>query len=186
MSTTIIDSPAVPPWKQKHEQSQRRSAAALKAAATREANRKEAARLEREQEARREYLYETLLTEADREAIDLALGLIRRTFESDFENWFKGREQAAAKAIAEIVAGVNHTKHARTLIKVALGYFYPVMAVRGSINLGDILDEQMLDSDENEDIGRDDEDVKGMPEPGETSPNGVTLNACKAEEGTTT
>jgi hypothetical protein len=73
MSTTIIDSPAVPLWKQKHEESQRRSAAARKAAETRERRRREEREYERSQENKLDWTYESTLTLEQRQELELSL-----------------------------------------------------------------------------------------------------------------
>jgi len=117
MSTTISNSPAVPLWKQKYEQSQRRSAAARKAAETRRNNERERREFEASQENKLAWTYENTLTLEQRRELELSLMQARLVYERKAEEFAAAQRKLIADAVkaAAVKYGWNQVKAATTL-----------------------------------------------------------------------
>ncbi len=146
-----------------------RSEAARKAAQTRKENKAEERRADREQQERRAYLYSTLLTNSDRQNIEIALDNIVDEFESSFEAFMKERDVCARVVMTSVVEAIDQRKHALKLTQAALETYHVRRNgyASGYVCLDEILADMMLESDEDGCIWSD--DFEGM----EDEQNGV-------------
>jgi hypothetical protein len=185
MSTTIIDSPAVPLWKQKHEESQRRSAAARKAAETRERRRREEREYERSQENKLAWTYESTLTLEQRQELELSLMQAEAHYNRKAKQFADDQRQMIASVLktAAIKYGWNQVKAATTL-GGSSGAPESVYNEEQHIDLAEVLD-SFLHDDENHPEFKDVDEVfdRDVPElrrdeRTDTFPEGLECEDC--------
>jgi ribosomal protein S27E len=166
MSTTISNSPAVPLWKQKYEQSQRRSAAARKAAETRRNNERERREFETSQENKLAWTYENTLKLEQRQELELSLIRAKAVYDRKAEEFAAAQQKLIEEAVkaAAVKYGWNNVK-AATMLWGSYDAPRTVYYEEQHIILAEVLD-SFLHDDENHPEFKDVDDCFGDDVPG--------------------